>query len=97
MDVNYERKVPLITAHRGSMWYFPEHTIAAYYYAFFEGADFIDVDLHPTKDGTFIAYHDPVITPEEAPSILDFPEIFTKERRNQRFHNKMSLRTFEKG
>ena len=41
----YERKKPLITAHRGSMWYFPEHTLVSYYYAFFEGADFIDVDL----------------------------------------------------
>ena len=65
VSLDYEKKVPLITAHRGSMWYFPEHTSAAYYYSFFEGADFIDVDLQPTKDGHFMVFHDIVITHDE--------------------------------
>ena len=77
VDYHYEKKRPLITAHRGSMWYLPEHTVAAYYYAFFEGADFIDIDLQPTADGSFIAYHDNVITPSDIPDILEHPEIFT--------------------
>ena len=47
------------------MWYFPEHTFAAYYYAFFEKADFIDVDLQPTKDGKFVVYHDPIFLEHE--------------------------------
>ena len=42
---NYETKVPLLTAHRGSMDRFPEHTAISYYYSFFDGADFIDADL----------------------------------------------------
>ena len=60
--LDYENKVPLITAHRGSMWYFPEHTSPAYYYSFFEGADFIDADITPTKDNEFVIFHDPIIT-----------------------------------
>ena len=47
----------MVIAHRGSMGYFPEHTRIAYYYSFFEGADFVDVDVHPTKDGHLIVNH----------------------------------------
>ena len=65
VSFDYEKKVPLITSHRGSMWYFPEHTSAAYYYSFFEGADFIDVDLQPTKDNQFLVFHDPIITHDD--------------------------------
>ena len=90
----YERKVPLITAHRGSMWYMPEHTYPAYYYAFFEGADFIDVDLQPTKDGQFIVYHDPVLLDKEISGL----DIFPKDQQiSQEFINKVNNKTFEKG
>ena len=97
VGIHYERRRPLITAHRGSVWYFPEHTIAAYYYAFFEGAHFIDVDLHPTKDGSFVAYHDFAITPADTPSVLEHPDVFTKDNMNQYFQNKQNRRIFKEG
>ena len=74
------------------MWYIPEHSLASYYYAFFEKADFIDVDIHPTKDGTFIVYHDPIMTPDDVEGLRDFPQIFHHERKNHEFLNLMNLR-----
>ena len=77
----YEEKVPLITAHRGSMGYFPEHTQAAYYYSFFEGADFIDIDVQPTKDGDLVVYHDPVLLEDTVSGLLENPEVFKPKDR----------------
>ena len=76
------------------MWYLPEHTLAAYYYAFFEGAHFIDVDVHPTRDGKFIVYHDPVLLDTELSGLETFdPELKLKES----FTNKINKREFKAG
>ena len=48
----------LVIAHRGASGYRPEHTIAAYELAIKQGADFIEPDLVPTKDGALIARHE---------------------------------------
>ena len=48
----------LVIAHRGASGYRPEHTIAAYKLAIEQGADFIEPDLVPTKDGALIARHE---------------------------------------
>lgn len=69
---------PLIIAHRGSMGYFPEHTKLAYYYAHFEGSDFIDIDLQPTKDGHFVVNHDPCFS-QELTGYEAYPDIFKEE------------------
>ncbi|WLR43354.1 glycerophosphodiester phosphodiesterase [Bacillus carboniphilus] len=45
-------------AHRGASGYAPEHTITAYQLADEMGADYIEIDLHVTKDGHLIAIHD---------------------------------------
>jgi len=48
----------LVIAHRGASGYRPEHTLAAYQLAIDQGADFIEPDLVPTKDGVLIARHE---------------------------------------
>src|SRR5450432_4174440 len=49
---------PRIIAHRGASGLRPEHTLAAYQLALEQGADAIELDLVPTRDGSLIARHD---------------------------------------
>ena len=49
---------PLVIAHRGASGYVPEHTLAAYALAVFQGADYIEPDLVMTRDGQIVARHD---------------------------------------
>jgi alkaline phosphatase D len=48
-----------VVAHRGASDYAPEHTKEAYEKAIRMNADFIEIDLHMTKDGQLVAIHDP--------------------------------------
>ena len=47
-----------ITAHRGSSIAAPENTMAAILKAIDEGADFVEIDVQETKDGTVVLAHD---------------------------------------
>jgi glycerophosphoryl diester phosphodiesterase len=49
---------PIVIAHRGASGERPEHTMAAYRLAIAQGADFIEPDLVPTKDGVLVARHE---------------------------------------
>ena len=49
---------PLVIAHRGASGERPEHTLEAYQLAIEQGADFIEADLVPTRDGVLIARHE---------------------------------------
>jgi glycerophosphoryl diester phosphodiesterase len=49
---------PIVIAHRGASAHRPEHTLAAYELAIEQGADFIEPDLVPTRDGVLIARHE---------------------------------------
>jgi glycerophosphoryl diester phosphodiesterase len=49
---------PIVIAHRGACGYRPEHTIGSYGLAVDMGADFIEPDLVPTKDGVLVARHE---------------------------------------
>jgi len=51
-------KRPLVIAHRGASGERPEHTLSAYKLAIERGADFIEPDLVPTKDGHLVARHE---------------------------------------
>ncbi len=53
-----DTKLPLVIAHRGASAYRPEHTLAAYALAIEQGADFIEPDLVPTRDGVLVARHE---------------------------------------
>ena len=49
---------PLVIGHRGASAYLPEHTLEAYRLAIQLGADVIEPDVVPTKDGRLIARHE---------------------------------------
>lgn len=48
----------IIIAHRGASGERPEHTLAAYDRAIDQGADYIEPDLVPTRDGYLVARHE---------------------------------------
>jgi len=48
---------PLIIAHRGASRYAPENTIPAFKLAEEMKADFIELDIHMTKDGELVVFH----------------------------------------
>ncbi|HEY1900336.1 MAG TPA: glycerophosphodiester phosphodiesterase [Steroidobacteraceae bacterium] len=50
--------VPIIIGHRGASGYVPEHTLASYFVAIQQGADFIEPDLVSTRDGVLVARHE---------------------------------------
>lgn len=52
----------LVIAHRGASGHLPEHTLEAYQLAMRMGADFIEPDLVPTKDGVLISRHENDLT-----------------------------------
>lgn len=47
-----------VIAHRGASGHLPEHTLEAYALAIEQGADLIEPDLVPTRDGVLVARHD---------------------------------------
>jgi glycerophosphoryl diester phosphodiesterase len=49
---------PIVVGHRGASGYRPEHTFGAYELAVRMGADVIEPDLVPTKDGQLVARHE---------------------------------------
>ncbi|WP_344126909.1 glycerophosphodiester phosphodiesterase [Saccharopolyspora halophila] len=57
-----ERAEIEVYGHRGASGYRPEHTLASYELAARMGADYIEPDLVPTKDGVLVARHENDIT-----------------------------------
>lgn len=49
---------PLVIGHRGASGYRPEHTRAAFELAIAQGADAVEVDLVPSRDGELVVRHD---------------------------------------
>jgi glycerophosphoryl diester phosphodiesterase len=49
---------PLIIAHRGASGYRPEHTRGAYELAIAMGADAVEPDIVPTRDGVLVLRHE---------------------------------------
>lgn len=72
---------PIVIAHRGASGSRPEHTLASYELAIEMGADFIEPDLVPTKDGVLIARHENEISETtDVASRLDFADRRTTKR-----------------
>jgi glycerophosphoryl diester phosphodiesterase len=63
---------PLVIAHRGASGYRPEHTLEAYRLAIRMGADYVEPDLVPTKDGVLVARHENEIS--GTTDVADRPE-----------------------
>ncbi|MFD8072892.1 glycerophosphodiester phosphodiesterase [Streptomyces sp. NPDC059718] len=53
--------VPTVVGHRGASGYRPEHTLGSYQLALDLGADVIEQDVVPTKDGHLVCRHEPEI------------------------------------
>jgi glycerophosphoryl diester phosphodiesterase len=49
---------PFVIAHRGASGYVPEHTLAGYFIAIQQGADYVEPDLVVSKDGALLARHE---------------------------------------
>jgi glycerophosphoryl diester phosphodiesterase len=47
----------LVIAHRGACWELPENTLAAFEKAIEVGADFVELDVHATTDGSLVVCH----------------------------------------
>lgn len=52
---------PLIIGHRGAPAYLPEHTESSYRLAIRQGADLVEPDVVPTRDGVLIVRHEPAL------------------------------------
>ena len=52
---------PLVIAHRGASAIELENSLAAFRAAAGQGADAVELDVHATKDGELVVYHDPSI------------------------------------
>ncbi|MBH5337897.1 glycerophosphodiester phosphodiesterase [Streptomyces pactum] len=69
--------VPTVIAHRGASGYRPEHTLGSYQLALDMGADVIEQDLVPTKDGHLVCRHENDIT--ATTDVADHPEFASRK------------------
>jgi glycerophosphoryl diester phosphodiesterase len=49
---------PLFSAHRGGSALAPENTLVAFEKGLSYGADALELDVHPTRDGEIVVFHD---------------------------------------
>ncbi len=71
----------LVIAHRGASAWLPEHTLAAYARGVADGADMIEPDLVPTRDGVLVARHESGI--DGTTDVADHPEFADRRTRRQ--------------
>ena len=64
---------PLIIGHRGACGHLPEHTLESYRLALRQGADVLETDIVPTRDGHLICRHDCELS--LTTNVSSFPEI----------------------
>ena len=68
---------PIVIAHRGASGYLPEHTLEGYELAVRQGADYVEPDLVPTKDGHLVARHENDIS--ETTNVASHPEFASRK------------------
>ncbi|MFN3551648.1 MAG: glycerophosphodiester phosphodiesterase family protein [Novosphingobium meiothermophilum] len=73
-----EAQGPILIAHRGASGERPEHTLASYERAIDAGADFIEPDLVPTRDGVLVARHENEIS--GTTDVAEHPEFATRRK-----------------
>ena len=56
-----EKPATLLAAHRGGAALWPENSLLAFRNAIALGADFIEFDVHLSKDGELVVIHDPTL------------------------------------
>ncbi|MFJ3902596.1 glycerophosphodiester phosphodiesterase [Streptomyces sp. NPDC090025] len=68
--------VPTVIGHRGASGYRPEHTLGSYQLALDLGADIVEQDLVPTKDGHLVCRHENEIG--GTTDVADHPEFASR-------------------
>jgi glycerophosphoryl diester phosphodiesterase len=68
---------PIVIGHRGASGYLPEHTLEAYELAVRQGADYVEPDLVPSKDGKLLARHENNLT--ETTNVSEHPEFAARK------------------
>ncbi|MFA6844493.1 MAG: glycerophosphodiester phosphodiesterase [Sphaerochaetaceae bacterium] len=53
--------MPRVVAHRGDSKHYPENTLSAFISAAKMGVDVIETDVHLSKDGVLVIWHDPTL------------------------------------
>ncbi|KAJ2716981.1 hypothetical protein H4R19_000290 [Coemansia spiralis] len=64
---------PQLVGHRGEKSFMPEHTVASYWQAALENADYIEPDLTLTKDGHLVVNHNEWLG--ETTNVASIPEL----------------------
>jgi glycerophosphoryl diester phosphodiesterase len=84
--------------HRGTRGLMPENTIPAMNTGLAEGANTVEMDLHITKDGKVVVYHDESFNPDYT-LMPDGGEIPVKDRKKYTFYqmNYDDIRKFDIG
>ena len=95
----HKSKRPIVVAHRGESYSVPENTMLAFKTAVRKKADWVEMDVHKTKDGKIIVSHDDYIERVSGKQIyvhesnydylrkLDVGSWFDKKYSNVRFSN----------
>ena len=68
--INADR--PLNIGHKDASKTTPEHTLASYEDAYYSGVDYIDLDLHITRDGHFVTNNGPTLSKSSSDKMYDF-------------------------
>jgi len=63
----------VVIGHRGAAGHRPEHTLASYRLSILLGADYIEPDLVPTRDGVLVARHENDVT--ATTDVAEHPEL----------------------
>lgn len=69
----FDVPVPTVIGHRGSSGEAPENTLPAFERALVHGASILETDVHATRDGVVVVYHDAAVdrTTDGAGAIAD--------------------------
>ena len=68
---------PLVIAHRGATWDEPENTLPAFRRAIELGADYVEFDVHATRDGRLVVVHDRPRPSRAYPALEEVLELTT--------------------
>jgi glycerophosphoryl diester phosphodiesterase len=66
---------PLVIAHRGASWDEPENTLRAFRRAIEVGADYVELDVHATRDGRLVVVHNRPRPSRVYPTLEDVLEL----------------------
>jgi glycerophosphoryl diester phosphodiesterase len=73
---------PSVIAHRGASGYEYENSLAAFRRAIMLGSDGVELDVHATRDGGIVIYHDPEIPGLGPIARLELPAVRQARLRN---------------